>query len=166
MNATNKPMQAVRIPYFKGVSCITVLETADYSGRLPTNFFDVPDEDFTDGNLTGTRAAFEIMTAAACNDDFDCFRSVLEAAFKVLRQSEDNHDFKKDGAGAAVGFLSTMSEILELAAVKLDLSVLMVVSLDGHEAMLQNSLDEIKADNTAFIKRMTAGKAKKNGGAV
>ena len=166
MNATNKPMQAVRVPFFKGVSCITVLETADYSGRSHTNYFDVPDEDFTDGSLTGTKAAFEIMTAAACNDDFDCFQSVLEAAFKVLRQSEDNHDFKKDGAGAAVGLLSTMSEILELAAVKLDLSVLMAQSLDGHEAMLQNSLDEIKADNEAFVKRMKAGKAKKNGGAA
>ena len=166
MNATNKPRQAVRVPYFKGVSCITTLETPDHSGRLPANYFDVPDEDYADGNLTGIKAAFEIMTAAACNDDFDCFQSVLKAAFKVLRESEDNHNFKKDGAGAAVGFLSTMSEILELAAVKLDLSVLMAQSLDGHEAMLQNSLDEIKADNEAFVKRMKAGKAKKNGGAV
>ena len=158
--------QAVRVPIFKGVRCITTLETPYYSGSSHTNYFDVPDEDYADGNLTGIKAAFEIMTAAACNDDFDCFQSVLEAAFKVLRESEDNHNFKKDGAGAAVGFLSTMSEILELAAVKLDLSVLMAQSLDEHEAMLQNSLDEIKADNEAFVKRMKAGKAKKNGGAV
>ena len=166
MNATNKPMQAVRVPYFKGVSCITTLETPDHSGRLPATYFDVPDEDYADGNLTGIKAAFEIMTAAACNDDFDCFKSVLGAAFKVLRESEDNHNFKKDGAGAAVGFLCTMSDILELAAAKLDLSELMAQSLGDYASMLQNDLDEVKAGNAAFVKRMKAGKAKKNGGAV
>lgn len=165
MSATNKTPQAVRVPFFKGVSCITVLETRDHSGSLQTNYFDVPDEDYTHGSLTGTKAAFEIMAAASRNGDFDCFQSVLESAFKVWRESEDNHDSKKDGAGAATGFLFVMEQVLELAAAKLDLSELMARSLSGHEAMLQNDLDEVKADNAAFIKRMRAGKAKKNGGA-
>lgn len=165
MNATNKAVQAVRVPLYKGVSCVTILETTDSSGSLRTNYFDVLDEDFIDGQLTGTKAAFEIM-AAARNGDFDSFESVHEAAFKVLRESEDNHDFKKDGAGAAIGFLWAMSQILELAAKNLDLSELMAKSLGGHEAMLQENLDEIKADNAAFVNRMKTGKSKKKSGAV
>ena len=165
MTATNKPMQAVRVPLYKGVSCVTILETANSSGSKCANYFDVPDENFTDGGLTGVKAAFEVM-ASARNGNFDLFQTVYEAASKVLSNSENNPHFAKDGAGAANSYLFVMSQILELAAKNLDLSELMAQSLDGHEAMLQNNLDEIKADNEAFVKRMKPGKAKKNGGAV
>lgn len=165
MTATTKTLQAVRVPLFKGVSCVTILETANSSGSRCANYFDVPPENFTDGSLTGVKAAFEVM-AAARNGDFDSFQTVHEAASKVLSDSEDNPHFAKDGAGAANSYLFVMSQILELAAKNLDLSELMAKSLGGHEAMLQENLDEIKADNAAFVKRIQAGKAKKKSGSV
>ena len=165
MTATTKTLQAVRIPVYKGVRCITILETKDISGSLRTNYFDVPAENFTDGSLTGVKAAFEIM-ALAREGDFSSFDLVHEAAFKVLREAEDTRQLEKDGSGAAISYLYTMGQILELAATNLDLDKLMAQSLGGHVAMLQIDLDETKADNAAFVNRMKAGKAKKKGGAV
>ena len=160
MTTTNR-LQAVRVPLYKGVSCVTCLKGSEPYGDLHTNYFDVPGESFTDGGLTGVKVAFEVM-AAARNGDFDSFQSVQDAAFKVLMASKDNSNFAKDGVGAAVSYLETMSRILELAATSLDLTELMAQSLGDHEAMLQDSLNDTKADNAAFLGRM---KAAKTGGA-
>ena len=160
---TTKTVQAMRVPLYKGVSCVTYLNGSDRYGDLRTNYFDVPSESFTDGGLTGVKVAFEVM-AAARNGDFDSFQSVQDAASKVLSASKDNANFAHDGAGAAVGYLETMTRILELAAKTLDLGELMAQSLDDHEAMLQDSLNDTKADNAAFLERMKAAKAAKTGG--
>ena len=154
---TTNTTKAVRIPLYKGVSCVTYLKGTEPYGDLHTNYFDVPSENYTDGNLTGVKVAFEIM-AAARNGNFDSFQSVHDAASKVLMASKDNPNFAKDGAGAAVSYLETMSRILELAAKSLDLTELMVQSLGDHEAMLQDNLNDTKADNAAFLDRMMAAK--------
>ena len=158
---TTKAVQAVRAPLYKGVSCVTYLKNSDLYGDMQINYFDVPSESFTDGNLTGVKVAFEVM-AAARNGDFDSFQSVQNAASKVLMASKDNTNFAQDGAGAAVSYLETMSQILELAVKTLDLDELMARSLGNHEAMLQDNLNDMKADNAAFLDRM---KAAKTGGA-
>ena len=160
MTTTNR-LQAVRAPLYKGVSCVTYLKSSDPYGEMHINYFDVPSENYTDGNLTGVKVAFEVM-AAARNGDFDSFQTVQDAASKVLTASKDNVNFAKDGAGAAVGYLETMSRILELAAKSLDLTELIAQSLGDHEAMLQDELNDTKADNAAFLGRM---KAAKTGGA-
>ena len=162
-NTNTKTVQAMRVPLYKGVSCVTCLKGSEPYGDLHTNYFDVPCESFTDGNLTGVKVAFEVM-AAARNGDFDSFQSVQDAASKVLMASKDNVNFAKDGAGAAVGYLATMSQILELAAKTLVLTELMAQSLGDHEAMLQDDLNDTKADNAAFLERMKAGNAAKTGG--
>ena len=154
---TTKAVQAVRIPLYKGVSCVTYLQSSDPYGDMYINYFDVPSENFTDGNLTGIKLAFEVM-AAARNGDFDSFQSVHDAASKVLRESENNDNFAQDGAGAAVCYLETMSRILKLAAKSLDLTELMAQSLGDHEAMLQDNLNDTKADNAAFLDRMMTAK--------
>ena len=156
MTTTNR-LQAVRVPLYKGVSCVTYLQSSDPYGDMYINYFDVPSENFTDGNLTGIKVAFEVM-AAACNGDFDSFQSVQNAASKVLMASKDNPNFAKDGAGAADGYLETMSRILKLAAKSLDLTELMAQSLGDHEDMLQDDLNDTKADNAAFLDRMMATK--------
>ena len=107
--------------------------------------------------MTGVKVAFEVM-AAARNGDFDSFQSVHDAASKVLSASKDNANFAKDGAGAAVSYLETMSRILELAAKSLDLTELMAQSLGDHEAMLQDDLNDTKVDNAAFLDRMRAAR--------
>ena len=155
-NTTNR-LQAVRAPLYKGVSCVTYLKSSDPYGEMHINYFDVPSENYTDGNLTGVKVAFEVM-AAARNGDFDSFQTVHDAASKVLMASKDNVNFAKDGAGAAVGYLATMSQILELAAKTLDLTELMAQSLGDHEAMLQDDLNDTKADNAAFLDRMRAAR--------
>ena len=162
-NTNTKTVQAMRVPLYTGVSCVTCLKGSEPYGDLHTNYFYVPCESFTDGNLTGVKVAFEVM-AAARNGDFDSFQSVQDAASKVLMASKDNVNFAKDGAGAAVGYLATMSQILELAAKTLDLTELMAQSLGDHEAMLQDDLNDTKADNAAFLERMKAGNAAKTGG--
>ena len=155
--------QTVRAPLYKGVSCVTYLKSSDPYGDMHINYFDVPGENFTDGGLTGVKVAFEVM-AAARNGDFDSFQSVQDAASKVLSASKDNANFAHDGAGASVGYLETMTRILELAAKTLDLGELMAQSLGDHEDMLQDSLSDTKADNAAFLERMKAAKAAKTGG--
>ena len=154
---TTKAVQAVRIPLYKGVSCVTYVQNSDPYGDMHINYFDVPSENYTDGNLTGIKLAFEVM-AAARNGDFDSFQSVHDAASKVLRKSENNDNFAQDGAGAAVCYLETMSHILELAAKTIDFTELIAKSLGDHEAMLQDSLNDTKADNAAFLERMKAAK--------
>ena len=154
---TTNTTKAVRIPLYKGVSCVTYLNGSDPYGDLRTNYFDVPGESFTDGGLTGIKVAFEVM-AAARNGDFDSFQSVHDAAFKVLRESENNDSFAQDGAGAAVSYLETISQVLMLAAKSLDLTELMAQSLGDHEDMLQDDLNDTKADNAAFLERMKAAR--------
>ena len=154
---TTNTTKAVRVPLYKGVSCVTYLKNSDLYGDMQINYFDVPSESFTDGGLTGIKVAFEVM-AAARNGDFDSFQSVHDAAFKVLRESENNDNFAQDGAGAAVSYLETMSRILTLAAKSLDLTELIAQSLGDHEAMLQDRLNDTKADNAAFLGRMKAAK--------
>ena len=168
MNATTPTTSPVRAQLYKGVSCVTFLKDTGHFGMSGTNYFDVPDESFIEGNLTGIKIAYEVM-AAAHNGDFDSFESVHKAAFKVLRDSQGNSETASDGAGAAVAYLQTMSEILELAAQKLDLSNLMQDSFFSHEAMLQDTLDDVKAENIAFMVRLKeaeVGEVATTGGAV
>ena len=73
-NTTNTT-KALRVRLYKGVSCVTCLKGSEPYGDLHTNYFDVPNESFTDGGLTGVKVAFEVM-AAARNGDFDSFQSV------------------------------------------------------------------------------------------
>ena len=154
-----------RIPLYKGVSCVTYVKVPGVHGLRRTNWFDVPDEDYMAGSRTGVKAAYEVMVAAR-DQDFDSFQSVFEAAINVLNESKKHPNKNTDGAGAAVSFLWTMTEILELAAKKLDLSELMAKSLGWHEEFLQGSLSDMKADNAAFVARMTADKAQKKRGSA
>ena len=154
---TSQPVNPVRTPLYKGVRCVTFLQRHD--GTMNgTNSFDVPDEDETDGHLTGIKIAYELM-AAARKGDFDAFRSVHEAAFKVLRDAKSNPVKAKDGSAAASSYLWTMTEILELAAQKLDLSNLMQDSFLSYEAMLQDTLDDVKTENSAFMSSMKEAEA-------
>ena len=148
-----KTVNPTRFKLYKGVSCVTLLKGADGPALNSINYFDVPDEDYMAGNLTGIKTAYEVM-AAARKGDFDSFASVHKAVFKVLRDSNGNSATAIDGVGAATGYLQTMSDILELAAQKLDLSNLMRDSFFSHEAVLQDTADEVKAENLAFIETM------------
>ena len=89
--------------------------------------------------------------AAARTGEFDAFQSMYEAAIKVLSESGDSACKAKSGAGAAIGFMWTMTEILEMAAQKLDLSELMASSFKAHEDMLQDELSDVKTKNAAFM---------------
>ena len=140
----------VREKLYEGVNCITFLKVPGNHGLRSTNYFDVPDESFTDGNLTGVKAAYEVM-AAARTGEFDAFQFVYEAAIKVLSDSDHSACKEKSGAGAAIGFMWTMTEILEMAAQKLDLSELMASSFKAHEDMLQDELSDVKTKNAAFM---------------
>ena len=152
--AVNRP----RLKLYKGVSCVTFSRGADGLEFNSVNYFDVPDEDYVEGHLTGVKIAYEVM-AAARKGDFDSFTSVHQAAFKVGRDSTGNAATARDGAGAASGYLQTMSDILELAAQKLDLSNLMQDSFLSHEAVLQDAVDDMKADNLASMEIMRAASA-------
>lgn len=156
--AATQTVNPVRVPLYKGVRCVTFVRDPESFGMSGTNYFDVPHESFTEGNLTGIKIAYEIM-AAARKGNFDAFESVHKAAFRVIRESKGNSETASDGAGAAVAYLQTMTEILELAAQKLDLSNLMQDSFFNHEAMMQDTVDVRKAENLAFIASMQEAEA-------
>ena len=166
--STNPTTRSVRVPLYEGVRCVTYLQGNDGEMR-DGNFFDVLDEDFTEGNLTGVKLAYEIM-AAARNGGFDAFDAVYEAALKVTQDAKLKPIRCRDATGAACGFLWAMGEILELAAKKLDLSELMARSFQDHEDMLQDRLSDTKDANAAFMATMKEAKAqvkaKKKSGAA
>lgn len=142
-----------RVRLYAGVSCVTFIKNGEY-GMRGTNFFDAPQEDYIEGNLTGLKMALEVM-AAARNGNFDAFKSVLEAAVKTSIPTKDNPIGTMSGSGAACGFLFAISGILELAAQKLDLNEFMAHSFKAQEDVIEDNLRDLKAENKAFIATMT-----------
>ncbi|ABM93509.1 hypothetical protein [Methylibium petroleiphilum] len=84
---------------------------------LFVSFFDVPEEHFYEGKLTGIRAAREMFTALS-RDSSVRNRFVLQEALKeAMRIKDEQTDFEtKSRQGAANGFVSVMHDALFGAA--------------------------------------------------
>lgn len=151
---------SVRAQLYAGLSCVTAATGANLYAPVKVNFFDVPNEEYVEGKLTGLRVAFEVLSVARDGDDSGAFlQSIVKAAVKTSLDAEGRSISVKDGSGAANGFLIAMCELLEIAAKKLDLGEFMTEQFHDYEEMMADSLDEMKKKNVAILKSMTRSTA-------
>lgn len=99
------------------LSCITVEKTA--RGRyVGSEHFDVPAEEYGDGNMTGYRLAAEFLAAVKTGTPgFDPLQ-VIEDACKALGERDGGTagEARKSRRGAAVGFLRPLESLLVMVA--------------------------------------------------
>lgn len=101
---------AERIRLYPGVSFMT-----HGPGYSDANLFDVPEEEYFEGSLTGIKAAWELLHAASMGS-FDeggaaaVLRNAMEEATHVLGRTGKSQEPSR--RGAAVGFLEAMAGAL------------------------------------------------------
>ena len=119
MKATNNVTPCAKAPARRtvktrgAISCITVERTA--RGRyVGIEHFDVPAEDYGDGNMTGYRLASEFMAAIKAGTPGFGSLQVILAACKVLGERDygTSGEMPKSRCGAAAGFLHTLNSLL------------------------------------------------------
>lgn len=94
------------------ISCIT-FESTPRGGYVGAEHFDVPAEDYGDGNMTGMRLAAEFMDAIKMRAPLDSLQVIVDAC-KVFDEGSPFVDPSR--RGAAVGFLRTLEGLLVMVA--------------------------------------------------
>jgi len=89
------------------LSCITHRRTA-HGKWIDDDYFDVPNEDYTDGCLTGQRLAAELVRALASGSPAFDAMDVIAAAGVAWNEPRGDRGRK----GAAVGFLRALEPLL------------------------------------------------------
>lgn len=149
-NTTSQGKSAQRKRLYENISCITVdAECAEYE-LTGLTYFDVPLETYTQGSLTGTRLVAEFIKEARQDDSFDVLQSVLEEASKSLIGDEGGPEVLSK-YGAAVGLFSTLQEVFNLAATRVDFTEVFKYSFDFHEAELTEQLEDMRKANAASL---------------
>ncbi|MGJ7529191.1 hypothetical protein [Variovorax sp. GB1P17] len=126
-------------------------------GFTDANLFDVPDEEYFEGSLTGIKAAWELLHAAS-KGDFDAdgatavLRNALQEAADVLASTKKNLDPSR--RGAAVGFLDAMAGALSAAVKSWDFRPTLTRDIRGYEQCAASLVDDMKTSNAAFIESM------------
>lgn len=152
MNSKAQAMPAAipRVRIYPNVSCIT-RDSADWSHQTDVRLFDVPDEEFADGVLTGVKVAWEVIQEVASAADHEIASSVLKAAVAVANAPTFVGPSRK---GAAVGFLDSVSRVLQDAARAWDFRPTLIEEMRAHEDFCETPLREMKQANAAFIASM------------
>ena len=137
------------------ISCIKYTRTS--RGKYVENdFFDVPAEEYSDGNLTGYKIAAEFMRALENGDrKFDPLQIILGAC----KVAEDNE--ARGRSGAAVGFLRTLEEFIVFAAIHARGQQYIERKIERIEQWRRENAEEQKAERANFARRMEIAKAGK-----
>lgn len=143
---------AERIRLYPGVSFMT-----HGPGYSDANLFDVPEEEYFEGSLTGIKAAWELLHAASMGS-FDeggaaaVLRNAMEEATHVLGRTGKSQEPSR--RGAAVGFLDAMAGALAHAVKAWDFRPTLTRDIRGYEECAASEIDKMKASNAAFIESM------------
>ncbi|RUR65875.1 hypothetical protein EJP67_02250 [Variovorax guangxiensis] len=141
-----------RTRLYAGVSFMT--HATDFADA---NLFDVPDEEYFEGSLTGIKAAWELLHAAS-KGDFDedgataVVRNALQEAADVLANT--NKGREPNRCGAAVGFLDAMAGVLADAVKSWNFRPTLTRDIRGYEQCAASLVDDMKTANAAFIESM------------
>jgi hypothetical protein len=154
--ATRSINPTARVVIKRGpLSCITRQETTR-GAWLSDNCFDVPAEDYGEGNLTGCRIAAEFMRAAAeGKKGFDPL-DVIKDACKAL----DERD-KSGRRGAAVGFMRTLEELLVGLAPAVMRTGYIENQIEQSLKWRRETAERKAAEGLDFARRMEIAKAAK-----
>ena len=144
--------QSGRALLFPGVSCVT-FDPRD--GASPNydrvNYFDVPDQSYGDGNLTGIKAACELLLDCKRTNDGSLIIKVVCEAEKIADAADPTVTDAFDRRGAAIGLLATMEELFCSALQNFDIAAFAKERLMRHEQSMQNDLDDVRKKNKNFV---------------
>ena len=148
---------AQRKRMYEGLSCITVDADCGEYEMKGVKFFDVPDEEYVHGNLTGIRVVCEMLNLAAQDDSCDFLEGVLCEAYAVL-ESDERCARTISRRGAAVGFIATLQDVFNFAAANLDFSKVFKDKFSYYEEYLAESLKDMRKENAALVKLAAGSK--------
>jgi len=144
------PAATSRVRIYPNVSCIT-RDSADWSHQTNVRLFDVPEEEYSDGVLTGVKVAWEVIRESATTADHEITRSVVQAAVAAMSAPGSGPSRK----GAAVGFLDSLCMVLRDATMAWDFRPTLIKEIQAHEEFCETPLREMKHSNAAFIAAMS-----------
>lgn len=150
---------AARSLLYPGVSFMT-----HGPGFSDANLFDVPDEEYFEGSLTGIKAAWELLHAAS-KGDFDeggaagVLRTAMQEAADVLVGTDQS--LEPSRRGAAVGFLDAMAGALADAVKAWDFRPTLTRGIREYEECAADLVNETRTSNRAFMKSMGSKPAAK-----
>jgi hypothetical protein len=124
---------------------------------IGTNYFDVPAESYGDGNVTGQRAALELMRDIKANADKLGYLGLAQPVMEAVARAMDGPlTADKSTKGAAVGFMDTVLEYFRFGVCAADVETHMTGGI-ARQIESNRRLDEWYAERKAdSIKRMVA----------
>ncbi|MNL19725.1 hypothetical protein D3C87_1409420 [compost metagenome] len=150
---------AERTRLYPTVSCVT------HAHRFSdVAAFDVPNEEYFAGTMTGIKVAWELLQAAEQKafDDVEpgeAIRHVVEDAVRALDAPHDSSPGTLDKRGAAVGFLDAVCDVLAAAVQHWSFRSVLENQLQDCHGYYADQAKQIQAENEAFIASMDAGHA-------
>lgn len=136
------------------ISCITVSADASEYDFKTASYFDVPDEDYVSGNLTGTKIVLELINAAVQDECFDWLTAVVTDATKEMERGDADPEAPSKH-GAAVGFLGTLQDVFIMAASSLDFKPIFKTTFNYHERELEERLSALRVSNAQMISSLS-----------
>lgn len=137
------------------VTPMVSFQTAPADYREGSDWFDVPNEGWTQGNMTGVKAAWEAL-ADARSDPLDAAERLalsMRAACKLLAQHSGEAPSR---CGAAVSFIEAISRAVCDQAAAGDFEPMLTTMLRQAEDSLSLELQQVKTQNNGFIRAMAA----------
>lgn len=148
MAATTLPDGNVKTTH--GLSFVTTTHTK--RGRFVAySAFDVPDEDYGAGWITGTLAAGELLVALS-EERFDLL-GILEEASSIPRGDPRR--------GASAGFLRMIEKMIYFAAEHARHEQIVKETVKGLRASMERARLKEQQEKSAFVQRMKAAKQAK-----
>lgn len=144
---------------YEKLSCITIDADSGPHELKDINYFDVPDECYTAGNLRGARLVCELLAVAASEEGFDFLPSVMREAIMVIDdQSVDLHIDAPSKVGAAVGFKSALQDVFIYASKRLNFSGVFAQSFAYYEEEQAKELKKTRRKNARALAAVAAVK--------
>jgi len=144
-NDTSRRPQRVHlydVPY-----CVTFAPTGP-TGVSDLDYFDVPREIDTEGNLTGIRLAWEVLQVESSGRNPGILQSVLQGAFAAF--AAPYNEANQGRVGAAIGFIETICAIASDAVASHDMRSTVAARLDSHERDMLADLREAQSEISHF----------------
>ena len=136
------------------------------------NFFDVPDESFSHGAVTGAHAALELLNALKVNPQHGgagwVVGQVIAEAFLASHDGKTETGFtssKHSRRGAAWAFLEVVQEAVFFLAKQGNYPAFVSVKIEQYERLVESEKEENKERTARAIAARKAKRIAKTGGA-
>ena len=148
MNSIAANAAVKRLPLCKSYSFGTFDANAGRNNPTGWNFFDVPAEGYSEGNITGARAAIQLAKACHDGEEMAGLENVLKEIF-AIRATDEKERYSRYGATA--GFMYVLEELFAMAFDHPRFKRIAKELLSGYEASMASDLEELKEKNAAIL---------------